>query len=101
EARGRVDGRREQPGQRGEEARRHAQDGGGEQGLRALPLVAPDSSKSPERYGRLPVACTGRQPAETPTARPSGVDLDAASRGVYKPASAEGVRFFSGNSVHR
>ena len=29
----------QQPRQRGEEARRHAQDGGGEQGVRSLPLV--------------------------------------------------------------
>src|SRR6266567_916465 len=32
--------RRQQPGNRGEEARRHAQDGGGQQGVRALSLVA-------------------------------------------------------------
>jgi len=40
EARGRAGRRRPEPRQRGEEARRHAQDGRGEQGVRPLPLVA-------------------------------------------------------------
>ena len=46
-----------QRGRRGEEARRHAQDGGGQQGLRALPLVTA-------------VARTGRHQAGT------GVTID-------------------------
>src|SRR5262249_20717784 len=40
EAGRRVARRRQQPWHRGEEARRHAQDGGGQQGVRALSLVA-------------------------------------------------------------
>ena len=39
EVRERADGGVAQRGRRGQEARRHAQDGGGQQGLRALPLV--------------------------------------------------------------
>ena len=40
EVRGRDHGRRQERGRRGEEARGHAQDGGGQQGLRALSLVS-------------------------------------------------------------
>ena len=39
EVRGRDHGGVAERGRRGQEARRHAQDGGGQQGLRALPLV--------------------------------------------------------------
>ena len=45
EAGRRAAGRGQQPRDRGEEARRHPQDGGGQQGVRALPLVAAEITR--------------------------------------------------------
>ena len=51
-------------GRRGEEAGRHAQDGGGQQGLRALPLVAPVDAGQPR--DDLPVVETVERRTSAP-----------------------------------